>query len=127
MPPQQHATWTQSFLERAGLPDTSPLAAYLLRLMAMKRTNLCVSADVSTTRELLELAEEVGDEICVLKTHADIISDFGDRTVRGLKEIARRKGFLVFEDRKFADIGSEYGLNILHSKSLFWSVTPLQC
>lgn len=42
----------------------------------------------------------------MLKTHADIISDFGERTVTGLKEIARRKKFLIFEDRKFGDIGS---------------------
>ncbi len=83
------------------------MTIYLLHLMAQKRTNLCLSADVTTTRELLKLAEEVGDAICLLKTHVDIISDFGDRTVKGLKDIARRKRFLVFEDRKFGDIGSE--------------------
>ncbi|KAF2084930.1 Orotidine 5'-phosphate decarboxylase, partial [Saccharata proteae CBS 121410] len=100
-----HPTWTQSYIERALLPDTSPLTAYLLRLIAIKRTNLCLSADVSTTKELLELAEDVGDSICLLKTHADIINDFSDRTVKGLRDIAKRKKFLVFEDRKFADIG----------------------
>lgn len=75
--------------------------------MHVKRTNLCVSADVNTTTELLQVAEDVGDHICVLKTHADIIDDFGDKTIRGLNEIARRKKFLVFEDRKFGDIGSK--------------------
>ena len=99
--------WSKTFLERAELENTSPLAAYLLQLIAIKQTNLCVSADVTTTRELLKLAEDVGESICLLKTHADIIVDFGDRTVRGLRDIARRKKFLIFEDRKFSDIGSK--------------------
>jgi uridine monophosphate synthetase len=118
----RHATITQSYEERASLPKTSPVAAYLLRLIAAKQTNLCVSADVSTTRDLLQLADEVGDSICMLKTHADIINDFGPRTIAGLKEIAAKKCFLVFEDRKFGDIGSTsyscccfplYGTNLL--------------
>lgn len=75
--------------------------------MAAKHTNLCLSADVQSTNQLLDIAEECGDSICILKTHADIISDFGEKTIRGLMEVARRKKFLVFEDRKFGDIGSE--------------------
>lgn len=104
---QAHPTWSTSFRDRASLPGTSPLATYLLHLISIKKSNLCLSADVSTTNELLTLAEEVGDSICLLKTHADIINDFSDRTVRGLRDIAQRKRFLVFEDRKFGDIGSE--------------------
>jgi uridine monophosphate synthetase len=102
---QTHHTLSMSFSARAALPSCSPLAAYLLNLMAIKRSNLCVSADVTTTVELLTLAEEVGDFICVLKTHADIIKDFSDRTISRLKEVAARRHFLIFEDRKFADIG----------------------
>jgi len=102
----RHPTWTKSYEDRADLPNTSPLAAYLLRLMAVKRSNLCVSADVSTSSELIALADEVGDSICLLKTHADTVIDFNERTVRRLRDIARRRRFLVFEDRKFGDIGS---------------------
>ncbi|MCJ1469871.1 orotidine 5'-phosphate decarboxylase [Pseudocyphellaria aurata] len=91
---------------RADLPFTPPLTSYLLHLISIKRSNLCVSADVHTSSALLRLAEEVGDYICVLKTHADIVDDFSERTIRGLNEIARRKMFLIFEDRKFGDIGS---------------------
>jgi len=101
----RHPTWSLSYRERASLPNTSILTAYLLRLIALKRTNLCLSADVTSTSELLTLAEETGDSICILKTHCDIITDFGERTVRGLRSIARRKHFIIFEDRKFADIG----------------------
>lgn len=102
--------WSKSFLERAQHRNNSALSAYLLRLIAVKRTNLCVSADVTTTRELLELAEDVGDSICLFKTHADIVEDFGGRTVQRLREIARQKKFLIFEDRKFSDIGSKHHL-----------------
>lgn len=102
-----HATLTQTYGQRSESPNLTPLATYLLRLMHLKRTNLCVSADVTTTTELLRLAEEVGDHICVLKTHADIINDFGEKTIRGLNDVARRRKFVVFEDRKFGDIGSE--------------------
>lgn len=102
----RHQTLAQTYGERSELPGITPLASYLLRLVHIKRTNLCVSADVTTTNELLQIAEEVGEHICVLKTHADIIKDFGEKTIRGLNEISRRKKFLVFEDRKFFDIGS---------------------
>ncbi|WPH03357.1 Orotidine 5'-phosphate decarboxylase [Acrodontium crateriforme] len=103
---QRHPTLFQTYAERSEQPNLTPLATYLLRLIHLKRTNLCVSADVTSTSELLKVAEEVGDHICVLKTHADIIDDFGDKTIRGLNDIARRKKFLVFEDRKFGDIGN---------------------
>ena len=103
---QRHPSLFQTYGERSEQPNLTPLGTYLLRLIQAKRTNLCVSADVNTTTELLRVAEEVGDHICVLKTHADIIDDFSDKTIRGLNEISRRKKFLVFEDRKFGDIGN---------------------
>ena len=95
-----------SFLVRATHPTTAPLAATLYRLMHIKGSNLCLSADVTTTSQLLSLVEELGDDIAVLKTHADIIDDFGTRTIEGLIDIGRRKKFIIFEDRKFGDIGS---------------------
>ena len=41
-----------------------------------------------------------------MKTHIDIISDFGPHTTAGLSALAQKHRFLLFEDRKFADIGS---------------------
>lgn len=106
MSSSQHPVLSLPFSVRADLPNTPPLASYLLHLISIKRSNLCISADVHSTSALLRLAEEVGDSICVLKTHADIVDDFSERTIRGLNEISRRKRFLLFEDRKFGDIGS---------------------
>ncbi|CAF9931280.1 MAG: hypothetical protein GOMPHAMPRED_005866 [Gomphillus americanus] len=87
-------------------PDTNPLKIYLFRLMDAKRTNLCLSADVSSTTTLLQLADICGPYICLFKTHADIIDDFGPRTIKGLRELSQKHKFLIFEDRKFGDIGA---------------------
>lgn len=108
MPTKQQEIQSLPFSVRADLPHTPPLTSYLLHLISIKRSCLCVSADVHSTSALLRLAEEVGDYICVFKTHADIIDDFSERTIKGLNEISRRKQFLLFEDRKFGDIGSMF-------------------
>lgn len=73
--------------------------------MATKQTNLCLAADVTNGTDLLNLAERVGPHICLLKTHVDIIEDFNDNLVKCLQAIATSHNFMLFEDRKFADIG----------------------
>ncbi|KAF4630039.1 hypothetical protein G7Y89_g8108 [Cudoniella acicularis] len=86
-----------------------PLTSYLRRLIRHKRSNLCVSADITNADEMLALARAVGPSIVVFKTHADILSGWDPDPVHGtgakLAAIARKYLFLVFEDRKFADIG----------------------
>ncbi|XP_016420567.1 uridine 5'-monophosphate synthase [Sinocyclocheilus rhinocerous] len=95
-----------SYGARAALPDTHPLAVRLLKITEDKKTNLCVSADVTRSEELLEIADALGPLICVLKTHVDILQDFTADVASSLKELAIKHNFLIFEDRKFADIGS---------------------
>lgn len=85
----------------------NPIAARLLKIAIDKKTNLIVSADLNSTDELLNFAEKVGPHIAALKTHIDIINDFDpDKTILPLKDIATRHNFLLFEDRKFGDIGN---------------------
>lgn len=73
--------------------------------MSTKQTNLCLAADVTNGTDLLNLAERIGPHICLLKTHVDIIQDFNDNLVNCLQSIATAHNFILFEDRKFADIG----------------------
>ena len=86
---------------------THPVAKKLLEVAINKQSNLIASADVTTTAELLKIAEEVGPHIAALKTHIDIITDFSyDGTILPLKKLAQDHNFLIMEDRKFGDIGN---------------------
>lgn len=48
---------------------------------------------------------KVGLELA-LQTHIDIIENFDTTLVDRLTELSKKHDFLIFEDRKFADIGS---------------------
>uniref|UniRef100_A0A3Q2QED1 Orotidine 5'-phosphate decarboxylase n=1 Tax=Fundulus heteroclitus TaxID=8078 RepID=A0A3Q2QED1_FUNHE len=95
-----------TYLQRAALPGTHPVARKLLEIMEDKKTNLCFSADVTSSEKLLWLAKLLGPKICILKTHCDILEDFSEEFSQKLKEVAEELKFLIFEDRKFADIGN---------------------
>lgn len=106
-----------TYLDRSHLTRNS-VAQKLFSLMENKKTNLCVAADFTRKEKVLELAQKIGEEICVFKTHVDIIEDFDFSFATELQKIAEEKNFLIFEDRKFADIGKtvqlQYEKGIYH-------------
>jgi len=93
-----------SFVERANTTENAAARALFL-LMAEKKSNLCLAADLTQKSEILRLADRAGPSICLLKTHVDIIDDFDWPFIEELQKLARKHHFLLFEDRKFADIG----------------------
>ncbi|XP_029980591.1 uridine 5'-monophosphate synthase isoform X2 [Sphaeramia orbicularis] len=95
-----------SYAERAKLPNVHPMASRLLKTMEDKQSNLCVSADVTGSDELLQLADALGPTMCMMKTHVDILKDYTMDVSQKLQALAEKHNFLIFEDRKFADIGN---------------------
>ncbi|MBV8802357.1 MAG: orotidine-5'-phosphate decarboxylase [Gammaproteobacteria bacterium] len=85
---------------------TNALAQQLFLLLDKKKTNLALSADVTNCDTLLTLADQLGPEICILKTHVDILENFTPRFSIALSQLAQKHEFFIFEDRKFADIGN---------------------
>jgi orotidine 5'-phosphate decarboxylase subfamily 1 len=99
--------------EARGALAQNSMARRCFDIMVKKRTNLSVAVDVPTADEMLRLADLVGPHVCVLKTHVDIFDKWDSSVVARLEALAEEHNFLIFEDRKFADIGntvmSQYG------------------
>lgn len=96
---------TQTYTQRAGTtPNT--VAQKLLRLMDDKQTNLCLANDETNAEKMLEHTAAVGPDICLLKTHIDALENYTPTITDQLQTLAKEHGFLIFEDRKFADIGN---------------------
>ena len=77
-------------------------------IIKTKKSNICLAADVETIAELFKIIEDLGEFICILKIHYDIISDFHvniEETIKRLNDYKIKYNFLIWEDRKFADIG----------------------
>ncbi|KAF9159400.1 orotidine 5'-phosphate decarboxylase [Actinomortierella ambigua] len=96
---------SKTYLERSKL-HANPTAKAFLELMERKKSNLSVAVDVTSKAALLDLADKVGPYICLLKTHIDVVDDFDMDLVEKLTALAKKHDFMIFEDRKFADIGN---------------------
>lgn len=100
---------TMTFAERGKLAKNE-VSRSLFGIMETKKTNLCLAADLTKAEGILNLVEQVGPFICVLKTHIDIVENFSNDFIKSLKSLAQKHNFLIMEDRKFADIGNTVSL-----------------
>lgn len=99
----------QTYAQRAE-KHANPAAKALLETIERKSSNLCVSVDVTKKADFLRIIDIVGPYVCLVKTHVDIIEDFDSSLIDRLKELSAKHDFLIFEDRKFADIGNTVAL-----------------
>eukprot|EP00668_Euglena_longa_P011458 GGOE01013862.1.p2 GENE.GGOE01013862.1~~GGOE01013862.1.p2 ORF type:complete len:490 (-),score=191.20 GGOE01013862.1:306-1727(-) len=93
------------FAQRAAL-CSNPVGRRLFEIMEQKKSNLSFNPDVTKKAEILRLTDLVGPYICMLKTHIDVVEDFDWDMVEQLRALATKHNFVIFEDRKFADIGN---------------------
>ncbi|WVO14953.1 orotidine 5'-phosphate decarboxylase [Cryptococcus depauperatus] len=104
-----HSTTLKTYAERVALHE-NPTAKKILEIMDRKKTNLAVSVDVTKADEVLKIVRQVGPSICIVKTHCDIIEDFTPQFTEELVKLSQELDFIIFEDRKFADIGNTVSL-----------------
>ncbi|KAI0322479.1 Orotidine 5'-phosphate decarboxylase [Amylostereum chailletii] len=100
---------TQTYAQRAE-KQKNPAARQLLETIERKKSNLCVSVDVTRSSDFLSIIDVVGPYVSLVKTHVDIIEDFDPSLVERLTALSVKHDFLIFEDRKFADIGNTVAL-----------------
>ncbi|KAF7968432.1 hypothetical protein HWV62_30597 [Athelia sp. TMB] len=100
---------TTSYGERAAKHENAA-AKLLLETMERKKSNLAVSVDLTSTSDFLRVIDTVGPYACMIKTHVDILEDFTPAVIKNLQELSVKHDFVIFEDRKFADIGNTVAL-----------------
>ena len=84
----------------------NPLSHRIMEIAVKKKSLVCLAADMTSISELINLIKEVGPYVAVLKTHVDLIQDFNLEEWSVLTNLAAEHDLLLFEDRKFADIGN---------------------
>lgn len=98
-------------MEPAGVWGTrwdscdNPLSRRYMEVVCRKQSLVVLAADLNTMSGLNNLIDQVGDNIAALKTHVDLIDDWSAESWAAFCEKATAHDLLIFEDRKFADIG----------------------
>jgi len=93
------------FMDRLSMTKV-PMTSKLMEAILRKKSNLVLSLDVEDSETFFDILEQTGPEIFMVKTHVDIIKDYTAEFVPRLQALAAKQDFIIFEDRKFADIGS---------------------
>ena len=81
------------------------LARRYMQVACNKQSLVVLAADVRCMADLLNLIETVGPHLAALKTHVDLVDDWTAEGWNAVCDAATAADLLLFEDRKFADIG----------------------
>lgn len=101
-----------SFTKRANnANEVNSVCSRLFRIIDEKKTNLIVSIDESDPTKILQLTYTIAPYVCAIKFHSDIWDNSTPwnqlASFRKLMyERSKTDNFMIFEDRKFADIGA---------------------
>lgn len=98
---QANEVWGRRWSE-----STLSMARTYMEVACKKQSLVCLAADRSTMAELNQLIDEVGPFLAALKTHVDLVDDWTPEAWSAFCSKASAADLLIFEDRKFADIGS---------------------
>ena len=82
-----------------------PLSHQYMQSAFKKKSAVVLAADFFKTKDLSEMINSVGEYITAVKTHVDMIEDFNQESWAEVINTAKKYDLLIFEDRKFADIG----------------------
>ena len=82
-----------------------PLAHQYMESAVRKQSLVVLAADLPRVDDLIELIARAGPHVTALKTHVDMVDDFSMSEWGRVIESARAHDLMLFEDRKFADIG----------------------
>lgn len=74
-------------------------------LITEKQSNICVSLDLTDKDEIIKILNIIKSHVVMIKLHCDIIDDFDIDFIENINRICKENKILIFEDRKFADIG----------------------
>ena len=85
--------------------NSLPMARSYMQVAMRKKSLVCLAADRNTMDGLFDLVNTVGPYIAALKTHVDLVDDWSSERWAEFCETAKELDLLIFEDRKFADIG----------------------
>ena len=85
--------------------STSEIARKYMEVASRKQSLVCLAADRNTMDGLFDLISKVGPHIAALKTHVDLVDDWSPEAWNDFCSAAAASDLLIFEDRKFADIG----------------------
>lgn len=76
----------------------------LQQIICRKQTALCISLDMQTWYLAVQLLENIGKYICMVKLHAELFPDWDNTAYAILLKLSQKYNFMIMQDSKFVDV-----------------------